>query len=151
MDNAIPILTALLGLLGGLAIALFRERAATRRFESESSSGEKAKREHLAREILDLEFVQARSSGRVSPYAAISHFVVLKELLAKENDLELGADLQTKMESIQFMYQNMCWPESEAKVDQDKVRTLMATPEGTNSLEFLESLKKLLMSGDSSN
>ena len=146
MKEMLPVITAVLGLLGGLLIALIRERFSDTRNKENIAKDKENKRQQLAKEILDIEFQRAKFVGKESPYSTIAHFVVLNELIDKSTNFNIDLSLREITESINKEYQERCWPSGYNEGAQDVVHSAIADPDKIRSTEFLINLKTLLES-----
>lgn len=107
----IPVLTAVIGLVGGLAVARIRARSQRRIEESKIEANQKINLSNLALEIAKLEFENAQKEGKQSYSSIAAHWAVIRALMEEHGSDIKRSDLPHIVKAISQNYGRLCWDE----------------------------------------
>lgn len=143
-EYLIPIITAIIGLIGGLSITLIKERFLNKRANKSNEQSQQTESLKLAKELLELEFERAKTIGLDSPYSTIAHLVVLEQLINKQLRNKVSKNLMEVTEAINDEYIKRCWPQGYNHEAQLQLFNSIRDNKDMSNPEVMQSLKILL-------
>lgn len=105
----IPLLTAILGLLGGLIVARMQARSSERTEAKRAIAQKRDTLNSLALEIAKLELERAAREGRRTQSSLVAHWAVLRALMEEHGGGGPAPKLPYMVDKINITYGGLCW------------------------------------------
>jgi hypothetical protein len=142
----LPIVSAIIGVAGGLLVAHHQARS-TKTLEIQKAADiEKAAFRNLALEIVKLEFERAALEGRTSTHSILAHWSIVAALMEESRVKLDDPELVSVIGHLSNYYTQFCWGHPHADENgRQKLISSWDTVEGTvHPVEVLRSAKQFL-------